>query len=66
MRTTLDIDDKLLDEVVKLIGGRNKSEALNKLMSDYVKRKRIEELRAMLGKTDLMDNWDELRHMEPR
>ena len=66
MRTTVDIEEGLLDEVVKITGEKSKSKALNKALEDYIRRKRIQELRAALGTIDLVDNWYELRHMEPR
>ncbi len=66
MRTTLNIDGKLIDEVAKLTGEKNKGKAVNRALEEYIRRKKIEELRAMLGTIDLVDNWYELRHMEPR
>ena len=66
MRTTINIDGGLLEELVKLTGEKSKSKALNKALEEYIRRKRIEELRAALGTIDLVDNWYELRHMEPR
>lgn len=66
MRTTVDIKEGLLEELVKLTGEKSKNKALNKAIEEYVRRRRIEELRAMLGTIDLVDNWYELRHMEPR
>ena len=66
MRTTLDIDEGHLEELVKLTGEKSKSKALNKALEEYIRRKRIQELRAALGTIDLVDNWYELRHMEPR
>jgi metal-responsive CopG/Arc/MetJ family transcriptional regulator len=66
MRTTLDLDEGLLEELVKLTGEKSRSKALNKALGEYVRRRRIEELRAALGTIDLVDNWYELRHVEPR
>ena len=66
MRTIVDIEEGLLEELVKLTGEKSKNKALNKAIEEYVRRRRIEELRAMLGTIDLVDNWYELRHMEPR
>lgn len=66
MRTTLDIDERLLEEVVKATGQKSKSKAVNKVLEEYVRRKRIQELRDMAGTIDLVDNWYELRHLEPR
>ena len=66
MRTTLEIDEKLLDEVLILTEEKSKGKAVSKALRDYIRRKRIEELRAMFGTIDLVDNWYELRHMDPR
>ena len=66
MRTTLDIDEKLLKDVVALTGEKKKGKAVSKALQEYIRKRKIEELRAMLGTIDLVDNWYELRHMEPR
>ena len=66
MRTTLDVDKDLLDEVTSLTGEKSKGKAVSKALREYVRRKRIQELRDMAGTIDLVDNWYELRHMEPR
>ena len=66
MRTTLDIDEKLLVEVGKLTNEKSKSKAVNKALDEYVRWRKIEELRSLAGKIDLLDNWYEIRHMEPR
>ena len=66
MRTTLDVDKEVLDEVVKLTKEKNKGKAVSKALEEYIRRRRVEELRAALGTIDLVDNWYELRHMEPR
>ena len=66
MRTTLDLDGKLLEEVVSLTGEKSKGKAVSKALEEYIRHQRIEELRAMAGTIDLVDNWYELRHMEPR
>ena len=66
MRTTLDVDENLLSEVVCLTGEKTKGKAVAKALSAYVRHRRIQELRGMLGTTDLIDNWYELRHSGPR
>ena len=64
MRTTVDIPEKLLEDVVKLTGEKSKSKALAKALEEYIRKKRIDELWSMAGKLDLDDNWYEWRHME--
>ena len=66
MRTTLDIDEDLLAEGLRLTGERSKSRAVNKALEGYIRDKYVKELRAALGTVDLADNWYELRHMDPR
>ena len=62
MRTTLNIDEKLIDEVRELTGEKNKGKAVNRVLEEYIRRKRTAELIAMFGKVDMVDNWYELRH----
>lgn len=66
MRTTLDIDKDVLEEVARLTGEHKKSKAVMKALQDYVRRRNIERLWSLAGKIDLVDNWYELRHAEPR
>ena len=61
MRTTLDVDRKLLDEVVETTGERSKSAAVNRALEEYVRRTKIDELRAMAGKILLDDTREEQR-----
>lgn len=49
MRTTLELDEKLLDEVVKLSGAKTKKRAVASAMEAYVRMKRRQELLAMIG-----------------
>ena len=51
MRTTLDIDGKLLDSVVDATGEKTKSRAVNAALKDYVRRKNVQEL---------IDSWGEI------
>ena len=61
MRITLDIDDKLLDKVVDATGERTKSAAVNRALQDFVRRTKINELRAMAGTVHLDDTRAEQR-----
>lgn len=65
MRTTLDIDEELLDEVLKATGERSKGKALNKAMEEYLRRYSLKKLLDLQGKLDLdLDDWYEFRHLE--
>ena len=64
MRTTLNIDEDLIEKVVKATGEKSKSKAIDKALKEFLKRKAIDELRAMAGKVDIEDNWRELEELE--
>lgn len=64
MRTTLDIDAKLLDQVERLTGEKSRSKAVNRALEEYLLRKAIEGLRSLAGKIDMVDNWRELEELE--
>jgi Arc/MetJ family transcription regulator len=64
MRTTLDIDPKVLKQVEKITGESSASKAVNKVLAEFVRRQSIEELIAMAGKVDWIDNWRELEKAE--
>ena len=66
MRTTLDVDRKLLDEVVEVTGERSKSAAVNRVLEEFVRRTKINELRAMAGTVHLDDTRAEQREADSR
>jgi Arc/MetJ family transcription regulator len=51
MRTTIDIDGKLLDSVVDATGEKTKSRAVNAALKEYMRRKHVQEL---------IDSWGEI------
>ena len=59
MRTTLDVDPKLLSDVLKLTGETSKSKAVSKALKQYLRSKSIAELRAMAGKIEIDDVTEE-------
>ena len=66
MRTTLDIDSALLDSVVEATGEKTKSRAVNAVLQEYVRRTKIDELRAMAGKIPLDDTRAKQREADRR
>ena len=44
MRTTLDIERKLLDSVVAATGEKSKGKAVNAALKEYIRRKHVQEL----------------------
>ena len=45
MRTTVSIDPRMLQELVKATGARSRSAALNKAAEEYVRRRKLDELK---------------------
>lgn len=51
MRTTIDIDGKLLDSVVDATGEKTKSRAVNAALKEYIRRRHVQEL---------IDSWSKI------
>ena len=66
MRTTLNVDTRLLSDVIKATGEKSKSKAVNRALGDYLRRKAIDELRAMAGKGELVDSRPKQRAADRR
>ncbi len=64
MRTTLDIDGKLLEDTVELSGEKTKTAAVEAALKEYVRLRRKEMLLGLRGQIRIEDNWRELRQME--
>jgi Arc/MetJ family transcription regulator len=63
MRTTLEIDEDLVEKVVQATGEGTKSKAVNKALRAYLRDVRMKRLLASQGNLDLdLDDWYDLRH----
>ena len=51
MRTTINIDEKLLKNVLEATGEKTKSKAVNAALRDYIRRKHVQELIDYWSKT---------------
>ena len=58
MRTTLDIERKLLDSVVAATREKTKSKAVNAALKEYIRRKHVQELIDSWGKI-IVDDYSE-------
>ncbi len=57
------MDSKLLEQAVKLSGVKSKTEAINLALSEFVRQRERELLRAELGTFDLDLTADEVREL---
>ena len=53
MRTTLDIPEDLMEEAKRLLGYKSKTDVIIFALKELIRRKRIEELKGLMGKIDL-------------
>lgn len=53
MRTTLDIPEPLIEEARRLLGFKSKTDTVVLSLKEMIRRKRIEELKDMMGSVDL-------------
>ncbi len=63
MRTTVDVDEKLIKEVMELLGVSTKRAAINRSLEELIRQKRRERLQAKLGKLDLALSLEDLERM---
>ena len=63
MRTTLDIDERLLREVVERTGEKNRSRATNKALQAYLRAEAVRDLIALAGQIDIVEEREERRRM---
>jgi Arc/MetJ family transcription regulator len=54
MRTTLDLPEALLDEAQRLLGFTSKTDTVVLSLTELIRRRRIDELKALMGKVDLV------------
>lgn len=53
MRTTLDLPEALMGEAQRLLGFKSKTDTVVLCLTELVRRRRIKELKALLGRVDL-------------
>ena len=64
MRTTINIKDEVIKQVVEYTGAKNMSQAVNEVLETFIREKRKQKLFELKGKLKLDDNWQKLREME--
>jgi Arc/MetJ family transcription regulator len=56
MRTTLDLPDDLLEEARTALGFKSKTDTVVMALRELVRRRRLDELKALMGRVDLHVN----------
>ena len=66
MRTTIAIDEELVEELMRVEGEVSRSEAIRRAVEDYLRRKRMDQFMTLAG-SGLVDlGWREAEQQELR
>jgi Arc/MetJ family transcription regulator len=58
MATNLALDDKLIDEAVRLGKHKSKKEAVTAALESYIRQQKRRGFRSLIGKVDFHDDFD--------
>lgn len=64
MRTTINVDDSIIEDLMKYSGAKSKTGAVNEAIVEYVRSKKIETLISLLDEIEFEDDWEEFRHLD--
>lgn len=64
MRTTLDLDEALMKNLVRLSGAKTKTEAIEKAAAEFIRRQQRDDLIANRGKIKIKNVSAALRRLE--
>lgn len=64
MRTTLNIDDFLFQDLMSITRAKTKTEAVRTALTEYLRMKRKEKVLNMRGKLNINNDWQKLRQQE--
>ncbi len=64
MRATVTLDKEMLDELVQETGVKSAASAVREAISEYLKQRKIEKIKAMKGKLKFDKTAEDLRHYE--
>ncbi|MFO7825942.1 MAG: type II toxin-antitoxin system VapB family antitoxin [Cyclobacterium sp.] len=61
MRTNIEIDDKLMDEILNKTSLKTKREIVHAALKDFLQKLKREELAGMAGKIDWVEDLERMR-----
>lgn len=65
-RTTITLPGPLVDKLMSEVKAKSKTEAVIKAITDEIRAKKKEKIKAMAGKMEFTATADELRHKDKR
>ncbi len=64
MRTTINIQDGIIDDIVRYYHSKTKTEAVNRALSEWVNIMKKNSLLSLRGQVDFEDNLDKIKQKE--
>ncbi len=64
MRTTLNLEDKLIKDLLVTTGTKSKTKAITIAVTDYLRRKNIAKLISLQGKVNIEYDWQAEEELE--
>lgn len=66
MRTTLDLNEKLIRELMTVTAAKTKTEAIHQAAAEMIRRKKLDQLKSLSGTIHLDLDWKRLEQAEIR
>lgn len=64
MRTTLDLNEKLIRELMHVTAAKTKTEAIHQAAAELIRRKKLDQLKSLSGAIHLDLDWKSLEQVE--
>ena len=64
MRTTLDLDEAKIKELMRLLDVRSKTEAIDLAIDECLRARRRSRLKTLAGRIQIAEDWREVRDRE--
>jgi len=64
MRTTINIQNEVINDLMRFSSGKTKTAAVNYALNDWVRIKKIQTLRSLRGKIDMADDLETQRKFD--
>jgi hypothetical protein len=64
MRTTLNLDESLLKDLMSVTSAKTKTDAIHQAISDLIRRKKLEKLKSLSGRVHLSSDRQKFEALE--
>ena len=64
MRITVTIQDRLMEELMKITDAKTKTMAVNQAVSEWLRTRKIQKIKTLRGKLSVDNTVDDLRKLE--